>query len=48
MIYRCENCGKEVTTRKVIDGYELCIECGYRIEAAKAERQYWEAREQEI
>ena len=46
MTSRCENCGKEVATLKVIDGYELCLVCGYKIEAAKAQKQYWEAKQE--
>ncbi len=44
----CENCGRELLTKYKLDRLELCPECGYKIEAAKAERQYRETKREEI
>jgi hypothetical protein len=45
---RCDNCGKELSSQFKLDQLELCVECGYRIQAAKAEQDYWENRKREL
>lgn len=43
----CDNCGKKLNTKMEINGLDLCVECGYKIQALKAEKDYWDAKKQE-
>jgi hypothetical protein len=44
---RCENCGREPIKPITTDGFELCIECTYKIAVLEAKKHYWEAKEPE-
>ncbi len=48
MMRNCDNCGRALHAEFDDGNMKYCPECGYRIQAAKAELDYWQTRKKII
>ncbi len=48
MMRNCDNCGRALHAEFQDAGMKYCPECGFRIQAAKAELEYWQTMKKNI